>query len=211
LPDNLRPAKERKFIVYESHIDKLLDTCRHCSEKCLLLKTVVGSFISVKSVCQHCNQTDRWASQPTTGTMPYGNLILAGAILFSGSSASKVLTMFQQASVQMFSLSTYMNIQSLYLVPTIKSVWEFAQIEIFLDKRQRKEPLIVGGDGRCCSPGHTAKYSSYTLMDLKTSKIVDIQLVQVCKKVIASIMLLSLLIKLKLCLSVCGKRKVNCW
>lgn len=38
--------------------------------------------------------------------------------------------------------------------------------------------MILGGDARCCSPGHTAKYGSYSLMDLQKSKIVDIQLVQ---------------------------------
>ena len=39
--------------------------------------------------------------------------------------------------------------------------------------------LHIGGDGRCCSPGHTAKFGSYSVMDLNTSKILDVQLVQV--------------------------------
>lgn len=38
--------------------------------------------------------------------------------------------------------------------------------------------MRLDGDGRCCSAGHTAKYLSYTLMDLKTNKILDTQLVQ---------------------------------
>jgi len=36
--------------------------------------------------------------------------------------------------------------------------------------------LNVGGDGRCCSPGHTAKFGSYSVMDLNTSKILDVRL-----------------------------------
>ncbi len=29
------------------------------------------------------------------------------------------------------------------------------------------EPLSLGGDGRSDSPGHSAKYGAYTLMDLE--------------------------------------------
>ena len=39
---------------------------------------------------------------------------------------------------------------------------------------------IKWGDARCDSPGYSAKYGSYTLMDLVTKKILDFQLVQVC-------------------------------
>jgi hypothetical protein len=40
--------------------------------------------------------------------------------------------------------------------------------------------VVLGGDARCDSPGYSAKYGSYTLMDLVTKKILDFQLVQVC-------------------------------
>ena len=45
-------------------------------------------------------------------------------------------------------------------------------------KDEGKE-LILGGDGRCDSPGHSAKYGSYSLMDLEQNRILDSQLVQV--------------------------------
>lgn len=54
--------------------------------------------------------------------MPLGNLTIAGAILFLGGSAHKFLTLCRHASVQMFSIGTYMKIQSLYFVPTIENV-----------------------------------------------------------------------------------------
>lgn len=37
----------------------------------------------------------------------------------------------------------------------------------------------VGGDARCCSPGHSAKYGSYSLMDLESGMILAVELVQV--------------------------------
>ncbi|XP_052234631.1 uncharacterized protein LOC127847072 [Dreissena polymorpha] len=38
--------------------------------------------------------------------------------------------------------------------------------------------LRLGGDASHCSPGHTSKYGSYTLMDLETGHVLDVQLAQ---------------------------------
>ncbi|CAM4299189.1 unnamed protein product [Leuciscus chuanchicus] len=42
----------------------------------------------------------------------------------------------------------------------------------------QREKVIVGGDMRADSPGHSAKYGSYTMIDLETNTVVDVQLVQ---------------------------------
>ena len=41
------------------------------------------------------------------------------------------------------------------------------------------EPLQLAGDGRFDSPGHSSLYGLYTMMDMKTSKIVASELVKV--------------------------------
>ena len=46
--------------------------------------------------------------------------------------------------------------------------------------RGKRLPLTVGGDGRADSPGHSAKYGSYSLLDLDYMVVIDVQLVQVC-------------------------------
>ena len=46
---------------------------------------------------------------------------------------------------------------------------------------RRGEPLTIGGDGRADTPGHSAKYGSYAMLDLDLMVVVDIQLVQVIK------------------------------
>ena len=43
----------------------------------------------------------------------------------------------------------------------------------------RGKPLVLAGDGRCDSPGHNAKYGTYSVMEVTTEKIVDFSLVQV--------------------------------
>ena len=39
--------------------------------------------------------------------------------------------------------------------------------------------LGICGDGQCDSPGHCAKYGTYTVMDENTNKVLDFEVVQV--------------------------------
>jgi hypothetical protein len=61
----------------------------------------------------------------------------------------------------------------------VNNVWERKQVENL--EACVGTNVCVGGDARCCSPGHTAKYGSYTLMDLETGMILATELVQVNK------------------------------
>ena len=106
-----------------------------------------------------------------------GNLLVAGAMLLSGSSPVKLLNVMKFFRMATFCPRTYYKIQKAYLLPAIDYVWSDEQFELLSSVTS---PLKLGGDARCCSPGHTAKYGSYTLMDLERSKVIDIKLVQVC-------------------------------
>lgn len=110
--------------------------------------------------------------------MPWGNLVFAAAILFSGASPVKAINTLKFAGIQCFSYRTYFSLQQLYLVPAVQKVWQKNQQEMFDSLRERGLPVKLGGDARCCSPGHTAKFGSYSLMNLDTSKVLDVQLVQ---------------------------------
>ena len=39
--------------------------------------------------------------------------------------------------------------------------------------------VTLGGDGWADSPGHCVKYGTYTMMELRLGKVIDVQLVQV--------------------------------
>ena len=43
--------------------------------------------------------------------------------------------------------------------------------------------LQFAGDCRSDSPGHSAKYGTYTLVEQTTKKVIDLQLIQVIKKI----------------------------
>ena len=66
-----------------------------------------------------------------------------------------------------------------YLVLAVEGVLKLHQDALFDVIRRQNEAVVVGGDARCCSPGYTAKYGSYSLMDLLLGQILDVQLAQV--------------------------------
>lgn len=160
------PEKEKKFIVFESAFAKLLDTCKKCGKSCTSnIVRKMGTLL---------------LSNPNVSAATFtalGKSYLAGAILFSGSSPSKVTTMMSHANIKCFSVRTYYNIQAAYLIPTVISVWKTSQDEMIAEHQGTE--LTIGGDARCDSPGYSAKYGSYTFLDVKSNKVIDLQLVQV--------------------------------
>ena len=70
---------------------------------------------------------------------------------------------------------TYIDIPSHYLIPAILTTWNKELLK--LKKELGSEALRLGGDAPCCTPGHTAKYGRYSLMDLVRVKVVHFELV----------------------------------
>lgn len=178
LDSKATPAEEKQFMVSESALAELLSVCRYCSgEAVALIKNTRGSMVVTNTVCLN-GHVSIWKSQSCHNTLPWGNLMTATAILCSGSNSSKVLQMFQHLNMQTISSRTYNRLQTLYVSPSASMAWDAEQTALLTDLYDKE--VIVGGDARCDSPGYSAKYGSYTIMDLETSKILDFQLVQVC-------------------------------
>ena len=74
---------------------------------------------------------------------------------------------------------TFLRHQKAFLQPAISYIWKEEREAIFHHLIITNEALVLGRDGRADSPGHSAKYGSYSVIDLKQSKVVDIKLVQV--------------------------------
>ena len=49
------------------------------------------------------------------------------------------------------------------------------QVDIFNEVRNTE--VVEGGDGRCDSPGHSAKYGTYSIVNTASSKVLDFSLV----------------------------------
>jgi len=177
LCDKKEPYKEKKFLVFESCLRELLLLCFICQGHCsVYLKRIFGTMVVLQQRCVN-GHTRIWSSQPSHGNMPYGNLATAACLFFNGCSPVKFLNICHHLGMPMIKLRTFYLMQSSYLIPAVKSVWNSSQQKLLQSLAGKN--CIVGGDARCCSPGHTAKFSSYTVMDLESSKILDVKLVQV--------------------------------
>lgn len=86
--------------------------------------------------------------------------------------------MLKAMHVRTFSKVTHKKHVSKYILPSVLHKWRVHHSEL-LEAMKDRGSFSLGGDMRADSPGHCAKYGSYSMMDLKTNKIVDVQLVQV--------------------------------
>ena len=93
-----------------------------------------------------------------------------------GSLPSKALQMFEILNVHAVARNTFFRHQEMYLQPAVRSVWKRQQESLLCDLNKKGTPVALAGDG---SPGHSAKYGTYSLLDLDCQKIIHTQLVTV--------------------------------
>uniref|UniRef100_A0A803J2M4 THAP-type domain-containing protein n=1 Tax=Xenopus tropicalis TaxID=8364 RepID=A0A803J2M4_XENTR len=176
---------QRSFIVFEELLDQLfyLIRCQHSANSpchapiVQIQKKLNGTMVEVKLTCLsgHCSLI--WNSQPLAGQISIGNVSVACAILLSGSSFTKVKEMFQLMSIPFFSHTTYYTYQKRYLFPAIDLAW--IKEQELLKEEIADKAVVLAGDGQFDSPGYSAKYCTYTMMDIMTKKILHFTIEQI--------------------------------
>ncbi|XP_078327710.1 uncharacterized protein LOC111106332 isoform X2 [Crassostrea virginica] len=170
---------DRKYVVSESKLMELFSICPTCSFSTLCqIKKVLGTMIKIDLSCGMCGFQRTWDSQEMIGAIPSGNMSLFAAILFSGLIPSKGLRFLDHMNVAAIALSTFHQHQKYYLHPAVSTLWKEFQNNYFDQKTKQGDGLVLGGDGRADTPGHSAKYGSYAMLDMDLMLVIDIQLVQ---------------------------------
>ncbi|XP_065289971.2 uncharacterized protein [Dermacentor albipictus] len=165
------------FLVHSTCLVTLLSQCRTClSASCTVKLFYTGTRITAETECPHAH-VHTWSSQPLVGTKPRGNIDLATALLFSGSSPTSALRMMRLMGVQVMSDQAFFNYQKAYLLPSVTTVWDEHQKSLLTELSDTS--LQLCGDGRCDSPGYSAKFLSYSFLCPKKRKIVHTEQVQV--------------------------------
>ena len=80
-------------------------------------------------------------------------------------------------NLAVFSERYFYRLQKEYLYPVVHTNYVRQQEAVI--EYLRGNQLHLSGDGRFDSPGYSAKYGTYTLMDSATNVILDYSLVQV--------------------------------
>ena len=173
----MNPQDDTKFIVFKEKLLKLFKRCLECGAVVTEMnESTQGSqlFITMKYINEHLTS---WESQPMIDGMAAGNLLLSSSILLSGATYTKVASLADILKLQFFSEKTFYTIQDKYLFSVVNESWQKEQNSIFVDLKD--QDLWLSGDGRCDSPGHYAKYGTYTMIDQETDTIVHFNVVQV--------------------------------
>lgn len=169
-----------KYLWCSNHHYSLFQSCEKCHQAAKVSLTINGTLLRVNQHCTSCSFTRVWFSQPVVNDIPVGNIRLSAAILTSGLLPTKAIRMFHFMKCVTISQSTFFQHQRSFIEPTITNTWREEQDKIVQQLQSNVKPLSLEGDAQCDSPGFSAKYGSYTVMDLKENLIIDIQLVQVC-------------------------------
>ena len=171
--------EERKFIVFENCLMQLFTVCLICLSPCYSLKKLIsGTLLRVHATCINGHKRI-WNSQHFLGDMPLGNFLVAASTLFSGCQPAKIHLFFHNLKIPQISERTFNRIQRYYLVPSVFEHWEEERTQLIQDNVA--DIKVLGGDARMDSPGFTAKYGTYSLMDLSSKKIISVQTIQVCQ------------------------------
>ena len=169
---------ESKFVVFESMLDQLFINCKTCGSLCEIEKSVTGSMVSVKATCCK-NHTFHWRSQPQLNNKPAGNILIPAAIVFSGGSYEPLKQFSNALNLKFVNKDQFYDVQDKIIFPVINNAYKKQQKDIIETLKDEKTAVNLCGDGRSDSPGHNAKYGTYSLMDEATGNIVDFSLVQV--------------------------------
>ncbi|KAK3730066.1 hypothetical protein QZH41_009897, partial [Actinostola sp. cb2023] len=173
--------EEPKAIVFLSKLLLLFQFCHYCfwPKPCVNINQS-GTSISIKATCEKCKQTFSWDSQPMLlGRFPAGNLLLSFAAICAGASIKKLLLVFQHMNVLVYHEASYYYHQRHLLIPTIVTFWREYKEKI-IHSLSGKE-VVLAGDGRHDSMGHSAKFCTYSILCCTIGLIIDIVLVQIHK------------------------------
>ncbi|CAB3978544.1 Hypothetical predicted protein, partial [Paramuricea clavata] len=140
---------------------------------------IKGGVLHVMWTCEN-GHADDWTLSKVLcekrGQKVFVNtLLMAASILITGNNFEKVRTLFTFLGTGFLSASTFHRIQRNYVVPEVSSLWEEMKKEIWAVLNN--ETLILCGDGRSDSPGFSAKYGTYVLMEQFLEVIVDLEVI----------------------------------
>ncbi len=172
----LQLSGEHKFIVYKSKLDELLTKCPVCARPASSNVKTSGSMVTYTLQCPK-NHRYVWRNEPIKHRVPLLNLLIPGAIIFTGNTFKKAKAFADALGIQFISEGTHNIYQKKSVMPVIQEGWITTR-RALLDKIGDK-PIGLSGDGRVDSPGHCGKYCLYSFMVMGEEEDADL-----CGKII---------------------------
>ena len=181
--DFLLHYNSERIITDVKEIVKLFESnCQQqgCSGYCSVVnsKTEGGvMMITWKCTKGHCGV---WESSRVLdvnrGQKIYATtVLLAASVTVTGNNFEKLHMLMKFLNVGFVSESTFSRVQSTCVTPVVTELWKDMKKKVW--EVLKDNELALAGDGRNDSPGHSAKYCVYTLMEHYLHIIVDLEVV----------------------------------
>ena len=121
-----------------------------------------------------------WSSSSVLGEkrgqkLYVSSVLLASSVLVSGNNFEKVSLLAKSMNLHFVSSTHFSRMQTFYALPSIREMWNNMKEVIW--KVFENDVLVVCGDGRMDSPGFSAKYCVYTMMEHYLNVIIDLEVV----------------------------------
>ncbi|XP_059372400.1 uncharacterized protein LOC132109940 isoform X2 [Carassius carassius] len=145
-----------KYIVFESCLRELFETCPLCKTKCDVQCRRMGSYVSFTQRCPKCSYHRKWESQPVIGSTPVGNLLMSAATYFCGASFLQFEKICKAMQLQIIQYETFRRHAENYLEPAVIHKWNLDQKNLFR-KLQEGGKIAVAGEMRADTPGLSKK------------------------------------------------------
>jgi len=101
-----------------------------------------------------------------------GNLFLSTSIAFSGIPFAKFQRFAWLLSLKFISDSVYYQIRRDYIMPVVTRMFK-KERQRMVELLKNRDLVVLVGDGGCDSPGHCAKFLTYTFMVSESGEAVD--------------------------------------
>ena len=141
-----------KYIVFEETLLELFGHCLKCSDEVLEKEPLKkGSALEVMTLCKNSHSKE-WVSQPLVNRAAAGNVLLSGAILFTGNTFLHVSEIASTINLAFLSKSDYHKWQKKHLFPVINDLWQQEKAAVLTDLINSNSVTLLK-DGRCCRDG----------------------------------------------------------
>lgn len=166
------------FFVFWDYLLPLFNRCRQCNSTVVSVQHYIqGALLSVITICDR-NHKLIWRSQNKSNKRPLGNILIGSALTLSGILYTQMVAFCDSLKLSFFSRPVYDKISKCYTGPVICNIWENQKKSTIDSIKNSENDIWLAGDGQYDSPGFCAKYCIYSVMDLRSGKIVDFKLVQ---------------------------------
>ena len=180
------------FLTFVESINELLKFCPACgspSQPESRRHRFDGGMLCVTTTClKGCNYS--WTSQPTLSRQSArsgsGDFQLAASFVLCGGTYALLKAVSDSMRLGIVSAATYHQIQHKFVAPVVFSAWA-GQQHVILQELCDKTSVRLAGDSRCDSPGFSAKYSTYTLLDCDSGYVVCGRVVQLGQETNSSV------------------------